>query len=134
MNLNDYKEILKAIENHEKRIKTLEELFKREDINVTKDLSIREFLNLKNPDSYLDKVIYVGYFLEKYEALGSFTAKDIEKKFREAKEKIPSNINSLINRNIEKGYIMEAEQEKDGLKAWILTHTGERFVENELTK
>ena len=44
---------------------------------------------------------------------------------------MPANINDAVNKNIEKGYIMDAKK-KDSKKAWTLTATGERFVENDL--
>ncbi len=50
----------------------------------------------------------------------------------EAKEIVPGNINYKVIMNIKKGFIMEAKEKKDDLKAWTLTTTGERFVKNGL--
>jgi hypothetical protein len=62
----------------------------------------------------------------------SFNATDIETIFRSAKEKLPKNMNDLVNSNIKKRFIDEAKEKKDGKKAWYLTSTGERHVEQEL--
>ena len=55
--------------------------------------------------------------------------------FRSAKEKPPKNINDVINKNINPGkFIMDAASKKDDKKAWVLTSTGEKHVEEELKK
>jgi len=66
--------------------------------------------------------------------MSSFNVKDLERGFREAKEKAPANINYNVIQNIKSGYMAEAKERKDKLKAWYLTNSGERFVENGLKK
>jgi hypothetical protein len=36
-----------------------------------------------------------------------------------------------IQKNIAKGYMMEVSEEKDELKAYVLTNRGEKFVKND---
>ena len=43
-------------------------------------------------------------------------------------------LTDTVNKNIAKGYIMEAADKKDTKKAWTLTASGETFVESELSK
>ena len=64
----------------------------------------------------------------------SFNATDIETIFRSAKERLPSNINDLVNSNVKTAFMDEAKEKKDGKKAWYLTSTGENYVEQELKK
>jgi len=57
---------------------------------------------------------------------------DLENAFRSAREKLPKNMNDAVNKNIARGFLMGAAEKKDAKKAWNLTSTGERFVENEM--
>lgn len=119
------------IEEHEKRISELEELIFSKSENIRKEISIKEFLLGKRPKDDVLKTLAIGYYLEKYENISSFNTRDLEKGFKEAKERIPSNINDKVNLNIKKGHMMELREKKEGLKAWSLTNNGERFVEND---
>jgi len=70
--------------------------------------------------------------LENQEGLASFNVGDLDRVFRLAREKLPKNLNDAVNKNISRGLLMEAAERKDSRKAWHLTSTGERFVENEM--
>lgn len=99
-----------------------------------KKLSIKEFLLSKKPNSDVQKALVIGYYLEKYEGYSSFNVPDLEKGFRSAKETVPNNINLCIIRNVQKGHLAEAKEEKNNLKAWYLTNTGGIFVESNFAK
>jgi hypothetical protein len=128
---NELGEIRKKIEEHEKRISDLENLGK-ENAQQLKKFSPKEFILQKKPRDDLQKTLVLGYYLEHHRAISPFTAKDLEKTFGEAKEPVPKNINDNVNKNIGKAFMMDAESKKDKKKAWTLTGTGERFVENGL--
>lgn len=96
--------------------------------------SPKEFLMGKAAKADTQKVLALAYYLEQFEGVQSFNVADIEGVFRLAKEKLPANINDAVNKNITRGFMMEAEEKKDSKKAWGLTSTGERYVENELNK
>lgn len=121
-------ELVKMMEDHEKRISNLESLFKSKP-NTTKRESIKEFILSKRPEGEVQKTLVIGYYLEKYAGMTMFNVDDLEKGFMEAKEKIPENINLKVIKNIEKGHMMELSEKKDSKKAWTLTNTGEKFVE-----
>lgn len=131
---NELDEVRKKIEEHEKRISDLEDLAKEKPQQLKKEFSIKEFILQKHATSDLAKTLVVGYYLEHHRNVTPFVAKDLEGLFIEAKEPIPTNINDAVNKNIERGHIMEAKDKKDGKKAWTLTATGDRFVENDLKK
>lgn len=97
-----------------------------------KDLSPREFLLEKQAKSQTQKVVLLGYFLEKYRNMTSFDVADLEGIFRAAKEPLPKNINDLVNKNVSRGLLMEAAERKGHKKCWNLTSSGERFVETEI--
>lgn len=99
-----------------------------------KKLTIKEFLLGKNLKGDVQKTLIVAYYLEKYENMSSVNVDDLAKSFRLAKEPLPSNLNDKINMNIRKGHMTEAEEKKDGKKAWYLTSTGENYIEQELNK
>lgn len=98
----------------------------------SKKLSAKEFLINKNAGSELQKVVALAFYLERYEGLTSFNVSDLEAAFRSAREKLPKNMNDAVNKNITRGFLMEAGEKKDSKKAWNLTSTGERHVENEM--
>lgn len=125
-------EIKKILEDHEKRISELERLAQTKPETIQKKLSLKEFILSKKPKDDVQKTIVIGYYLEKYDIFPSFNAKDLEDAFRTAKENVPENINYKVIKNIKKGYMMESKEKKDNLKAWNLTATGERFIENDL--
>ena len=78
----------------------------------------------------MDKTLAVGYYFETYEGFTSFNVKDLENGFRRTKEKIPRNINYEVIRSIQKGYMMEAKEKKENRKAWYLTNSGMKYIEN----
>lgn len=126
-------EIKSILNDHEERIQGLERIFKTEPEKIKKQVSIKEFIISKKPKDDIQKTLVIGYYLENQRVFCSFNVKDLKDGFREAKESLPSNINQMVNENIKKGYMMEAEQKKDEMKAWVLTNTGEGFV-NDLEK
>jgi len=128
-------ELNKRLVEMEKRVEKLESYFVAEvRPNTTKEkkLSAKEFLMTKNAKADTQKVLALSYFLEHIEGIASFNVSDLETTFRSAKEKLPKNMNDAVNKNIRRGFIMETEEKKDLKKAWVLTSTGERYVENEM--
>ncbi|MFX0210116.1 MAG: hypothetical protein ACFFDT_29310 [Candidatus Hodarchaeota archaeon] len=126
--------IEKKLEEHEERISRLERLFQTKLEVIKKKTSIKEFILQKRPKGDVQKALVIGYYLEKYQDFSGFSAKDVEQGFRDAREKIPANVGDKIRKNIAKGPMMEAEEEKDEMKAYFLTSSGERFVENDFRK
>lgn len=127
---DEFSQIRKKLEEHEERISKLEKLFETKPKDIKKKLSIREFILSKNPKSEMQRILAIGYYLEKNEDFTSFNAKDLENGFQGAKESIPRNINYEVIRNIQKGYMMEVKEKKDNRKAWCLTNSGVEYVEN----
>lgn len=137
------KEVIREIEallrNHEERISKLEALgepsgeeeYKRAG---KKKLSLKEFLKQKKPKSYTEIALAIGFYLEKHEGLSSFTAKDIENGFSAAKEKPPKNVNDTVNINVKNAHMMDCKARKDARKAWVLTRSGEDYVESGFKK
>ena len=92
--------------------------------------SAKEFLLGLNLKTTVEKTTALGYFVETISQVGPFNADDIETAFRAAKEKVPTNIGDMVNKNIKKGLFMEHGEKKAGKKAWVLTSSGEKLAEN----
>jgi hypothetical protein len=99
-----------------------------------KQLSLREFLNQKKPTTANDRGLAIAYYNETIKGYGCFNAQDIKVGFRDARIPAPKNPNDVINKNIAKGYMMDAEQSKASKKAWVLTGTGLEAVEKGFAK
>jgi hypothetical protein len=127
----------KIIEIHE-RLSQLEKLFlSPENKSATvgrKKISTKEFLMTKNLKSELQKTLVLGYYLEHIEGFSSFNIDDLVIAFQYAKEKKPVNINDVAGKNVARGFFMEAPEKKDSKKAWVLTSTGEKYVEDTINK
>lgn len=135
--MNNNNNLSKEIEDLKKRIIALEN--KQSSFSegtkvstLKKKQSPKEFLLTKNITGDVQRTLALAYYLESNEEMESFNVPDLEKTFRTAKEKVPKNLNDQINKNISKGYLMDAEEKKDSKKAWILTSTGEKFVKEKL--
>ena len=127
--------IKKIIDDHEKRIRELEIKLESGEKPVTaKPLSLKEFILKKKPIYDVQRTLVIGYFLERHNQFLSFNAKDLEDSFRAAKEPVPANINDKANKNVKNGHMMETKEKKDNMKAWVLTSSGERVVENGFEK
>lgn len=103
-------------------------------VSAPKKISAKEFLMTKALKAETDKIIALGYYLEHTEGMPLFNVDDLTNVFQAAKEKRPSNINDVVNRSVARGMLMEAPEKKDSKKAWVLTSTGEKYVEGELNK
>jgi hypothetical protein len=92
--------------------------------------SIRQFMVEKSPTDDVQRSLVIGYYLEKQSGLASFNAKDIEKGFLDAREKVPGNVADKILKNVWKGHMMQVKDDKDSLKAYVLTNAGTKFVDS----
>jgi len=100
-----------------------------------KVVSISEFIRHLGLKKHTDIVVAFGYYLEKYSGLASFTPADINSCYYNAKME-SSNTSQMTIRNIKSGRIMEATSPKGakrGKKSYMLTRTGEEFIEKKLS-
>jgi len=91
--------------------------------------SLVEFLKSKgDPKEHTDRITIFSYWLFHKENLKSYNVDDIERCYDETRIAKPTNINAFMNDLQAKGYLKLAG-EKDGKKAWVITRTGEEYVE-----
>ncbi|MGD9116734.1 MAG: hypothetical protein PVJ61_06110 [Dehalococcoidia bacterium] len=131
MSGEDISEIMRVLKDLERRISVLEGMPEKSK-SEGKKLSVKEFLLTKNPADDVQRTLVIGYYLENFEGVEAFNVKDLTEGFRLARERVPLNMNDKVNLNIAKGYLMPAKEKKDKFKAWVLTNSGERFVEGGL--
>jgi len=96
---------------------------------IQKELSIKEFILERRPTNDVERTLAIGYFLERFTGATSFNVDDLARQFEHAKEPTPDNINHKVFLNVKKGHMAEAREKKDSKKAWMLTNSGESFVE-----
>jgi hypothetical protein len=72
--------------------------------------------------------------LETHEGIGSFTRADLERGYRDAKHSLPSNMSMNIRHCVAAGHMMKVKEKKDNKPAYVVTSTGEQFVENGYKK
>ena len=128
------KDIMTKLGDHESRISALEGVPAKRTGGEGKKLSIKEFILTKKPEDDVLRTLVIGYYLEHFKSMDRFNIRDLADGFRSAKEPPPTNINDKVNLNIRKGHIMETEEKKNKSKAWVLTNSGEKFVEEGLPK
>ena len=129
-------EIKERLGKMEERLAKLEGPDQKELKTFKKGISINEFMGSQKLSGDVQRTLAAGYYLEKYEGLSSFNAKDLADAYRRLK--IPKsqniNFNYKVIRNIQQGYMTETKQKKDKQKAWALTDSGEKYVENGFQK
>jgi hypothetical protein len=128
-----FTEIRERLGKMEERLARLEGSSQKElKTTFRKAISINEFMRNQKINGDVQRTLAVGYYLEKYEGLSSFNAKDLADAYRRLK--IPKtqniNINYKVIKNIQQSYMMETKEKKDKQKAWVLTVSGEKYVEN----
>lgn len=131
----DNTSIAKMLAEHEERIQKLEaKLQDHASVAVSqKQISPKEFLLEKKPSGEVQKTLILCYYIEHTMGLVPFNIDDLTKVFKLAKEVVPPNLNDKINKNIDKGYLVENDEKKDSKKAWHLTASGENFI-NQIGK
>ena len=92
--------------------------------------TLGEFLDIKgNPKKHTDVVAIFAYWLLHVEKVKLFNAEDIERCYDLTRKTKPKNIHSTIDKNVQRHIFADAKEKKDGKKAWIITRTGEEYVE-----
>jgi hypothetical protein len=95
-------------------------------------VQISEFLAQRKIDTETDRLVTILYY-HLHNGRESSTRAEILEAYATARFKRPTNLSDVIARCIRKGHVIEALQKKDGQKAWQITVTGEKYVEEHLT-
>jgi len=96
-----------------------------------KPLSSSEFIKKVSPKNQAEKALALAHYLEKVKNMESFTTADLTEIGREAKQSKFTNISDTVARLVQQGQLMGAG-EREGKRVFVLTTTGEEYVENLL--
>jgi len=102
-----------------------ERLPDREPIRVRKNISFQDFLALKEPESLVDRLLTLAYFLEKYEGRSKYDLSELNKAWH-AEFPDDAFTPDLWRDALERGYL----EEIDG--RLTLTFSGEAYVQGGL--
>jgi len=90
-----------------------------------------EFLAQKNTKTHFDRIMAILYY-HYHSGQESMTIRELQGAYSSVRVKAPRNFSDILAQGIRKGYVIEALSKKDGKKAWQITATGERYVEEDL--
>jgi hypothetical protein len=93
-----------------------------------KPLSPGEFLKKASPKNQSDIALLLAFYIEKNQETTSFTSSDLGNVAREVKRPF-GNPSDVVARLTARGLMMSAG-EKDGVRAYALTASGEEYVES----
>ena len=90
-----------------------------------------EFLASLNVRSQLDQFVAVAYYFLR-SGQESVTRAEIMDTLSKARLPRPKNPSDVIGKCIRRAHLIEAAEQKDKQKAWQITPTGEKYVEEQL--
>jgi len=90
-----------------------------------------EFLASLKLKSQLDQFVAVAYYFLR-SGQESVTRAEIMDTLSKARLPRPKNPSDVIGKCIRRAHLIEAVEQKDGQKAWQITPTGEKYVEEQL--
>lgn len=94
-------------------------------------MDLTEFLAAKKTDTHPDRVVAIAYYVYHTHGGAGVTTNDLVDAYARARVKRPQNYPDVIAGCVRKGRLVETEP-KDGKKCWVITRTGEAYVEGEL--
>jgi len=102
---------------------------------TTKELAQEqpEFLAQLNITTHIDRVVAILYHRH-HSGDSLTTVEDLEEAYSDARVKAPRNFSDVLAQCIRKGYVVEVKDKKEGKKAWRITPSGEKYVEEELSQ
>lgn len=96
-------------------------------------VSLAEFLKQKgSPQQHKTLVVLFGYWLFHKRNIRTFNLRDISVCYDDARIPESTNTSQIMNLAQADGYFKRVEERKEGLVAWTITPTGEKYVEKEI--
>ena len=98
------------------------------------NLLVNEFLHKAAPSSHTSRFVCIAYYLLHTGKAVQFTVADILEVYSKVRQPKPANPTDVINQCIRKVHLTDADADLDTgrQKSWVITPTGERFVEELL--
>ncbi len=95
------------------------------------DMDLTEFLAAKKLATHPDRVVAIAYYTYHTQSGAGVTTQDLTDAYSRARVKKPQNFPDVIAACVRRGRLVEGER-KEGNKSWVITRTGEAFVEQSL--
>ena len=95
-------------------------------------MRVSEFLAQRKISTETDRVVAILYH-QFHNGQESSTKAEILEAYSAARTRKPANLSDVIARCIRKGHIIEAPEKKESQKAWQITQSGEKYVDEQLT-
>jgi hypothetical protein len=91
--------------------------------------NLNEFLAAKAPKTHVDRLTAIAYHsLHSGDEVG-VTVEEILEGYTRSRTAKPKNVHDVVGQCMRRGFLIESESRKDGAKAWVITGTGEAYVE-----
>ena len=94
--------------------------------------NLNEFLALVKPESHFDRVAAIAYHQLHSGDDVSVTVADVLNGYAQARVSKPKNIHDVIRKSVQKGLLTDSASKKNSEKAWVITPTGEAYVDSRL--
>ena len=91
--------------------------------------NLNEFLAAKGPKTHVDRLTAIAYHSLHSGDEAGVTVDEVLDGYARARVTKPKNIHDLVAHCVRRGFLIEAASRKDGVKAWVITPTGETYVE-----
>jgi hypothetical protein len=98
---------------------------------IEPSMALNEFLASRKPTSHGDRVLLVAYYYlhSKNEPV---TRAEVSEAYTIVRTARPRNLSDIIGKCVSKGYLTEYPAGKDDKRAWQITQTGERYLQEEV--
>lgn len=94
-------------------------------------MQLNEFLASKKLDSHPDRIVAIACYQYR-KGDGNVTTKDVLDAYARARIKKPQNVHDVISTCIRRGYLVDTDR-KEGVRAWLITPSGEAYVDTDLS-
>ncbi len=102
------------------------------DLRLSSSVSANEFFRKAAPDSHPGRFVCAAYYLLHTGKAEQFTQADILEIYGKLREPKPKNPADVMNQCIRKAHIIDADASTKGQKSWVITPSGEKYVEDLL--
>lgn len=98
---------------------------------ISPSMALNEFLASRNPITHKDRVLLVAYYYlhSKNEPV---TTSEFDEAYTSARMPRPKNLADTIAKCVSKGYLVDYRDGKEGKRAWQVTQTGEKYIQEKL--
>lgn len=103
----------------------------KREMPAVQKMQLSEFLASLNMKTQFDNLVAIAYY-NLHARSASLTRAEALEGFARARLPRPSNLSDVIGQAIRRGYLVEAAEKKEGQKAWSITPTGERYIEERV--